>query len=164
MYYFAYGFNMSLKRLQARVPSARKVGRAHLDGHQLRFHKRGKDASAKADAYFTERSQDRVVGVVFTIDPAEKQHLDHAEGLGFGYDLKDVSLCVDGLEPVSAFTYFAIHIDCSMKPYHWYKHHILHGAREAGLSVTYLESIDRFTSVDDPDAHRHTREMSIYQG
>ncbi|WP_372836144.1 SufD family Fe-S cluster assembly protein, partial [Pontibacterium sp.] len=46
MYYFAYGSNMSLKRLQARVPSAMPLCSATLTRYQLRFHKSGKDLSA----------------------------------------------------------------------------------------------------------------------
>lgn len=163
MYYFAYGSNMSLKRLQARVPSARPVGLAHLEAHQLRFHKRGKDDSAKADAYLTGDSSDRVVGVLFIIDPDEKHHLDRAEGLGFGYDIKEVELAFGARGTITAFTYFAIHIDPSLKPYHWYKHHVISGAKEAGLPFDYQHKIEQFSSVTDPDAERHAREMNLYK-
>jgi hypothetical protein len=50
MQYFAYGSNMSLRRLRTRVPSAVKLGNATLFGHQLKFHKRSQDGSAKCDA------------------------------------------------------------------------------------------------------------------
>ena len=36
--YFAYGSNMSLARLRARIPSAEKVGSFMLREHSLRFH------------------------------------------------------------------------------------------------------------------------------
>ena len=35
--YFAYGSNMSTPRLQARLPHARPLGPAWLDGHRLAF-------------------------------------------------------------------------------------------------------------------------------
>ena len=50
MLYFAYGSNLSSARMAARVPSARVVARAQLPGHALRFHKVGRDGSAKCDA------------------------------------------------------------------------------------------------------------------
>ena len=45
MKYFAYGSNMSLARLQERVPSARKLEIVTLKNHQLRFNMSGTDGS-----------------------------------------------------------------------------------------------------------------------
>ena len=48
--YFAYGSNMSQRRLQARVPSATFLGIGILLGHALAFHKISKkDGSGKCD-------------------------------------------------------------------------------------------------------------------
>jgi len=41
MKYFAYGSNMSLLRLRARVPSAERIGMFTLVEHALRFHTNG---------------------------------------------------------------------------------------------------------------------------
>src|SRR5438552_200988 len=61
--YFAYGSNMAIERLKARVPSAELVCIADLAGHQLKFHKRSKrDQSGKCDAAYTGSPQDKVTG------------------------------------------------------------------------------------------------------
>lgn len=91
MKYFAYGSNMSLLRLRERVPSAARIGMAALVEYSLRFHKWSrKDKSAKSDAFCTRNSDDRVIGALFEIPHHEKGPLDKAEGLGFGYEQKDI--------------------------------------------------------------------------
>lgn len=47
--YFAYGSNMSFKRLKKRVKSAKPKGRGVLRCHRLEFHKVSKDRSGKCD-------------------------------------------------------------------------------------------------------------------
>ncbi|WP_269814561.1 gamma-glutamylcyclotransferase family protein [Amphritea pacifica] len=161
MYYFAYGSNMSLARLQQRVPGARVVGCYFLDGHDLRFHKAGQDGSAKCDALYTG-NDDRIYGVVFDIPRSEKPALDRAEGLGVGYGEKVVSLQNQQGEQLEAITYFALQIDPSLKPYSWYVHHVLVGAREAGLPSDYIGRIGRVESVDDGDIERDSRERALH--
>ena len=89
---FSYGSNMSQRRLQARVPSARFMAVAELPGHRLRFHKSASDGSAKCNAEDTGNPEDRVIGVVYEIAATEKPDLDRHEALGFGYDEKQVVL------------------------------------------------------------------------
>ena len=78
----AYGSNLLLARMRGRAPSAEPVTTVRLPGYALRFHKRGRDGSGKADAFFTGRGQDVVCGVVYELSPADKVALDLAEGLG----------------------------------------------------------------------------------
>ncbi|WP_018294906.1 gamma-glutamylcyclotransferase family protein [Mariprofundus ferrooxydans] len=160
--YFAYGSNMSSKRLQARVPSARVIGTATLTGHRLAFHKFSHvDLSAKCDACESADDTDRVIGVLYHLPRAEKPTLDKVEGLGIGYDEKQVR--VHGSDGhVDAFMYAATRIDDAVKPFHWYKQHVIHGARENRLPDAYLAFIDSFESIDDPDNERHERELNIY--
>lgn len=158
MNYFAYGSNMSLRRLQARVPAARPLGTAVLAGHALRFHKAGRDGSAKCDAFHTADVSDAIHGVLFHIDDAGKSVLDRVEGLGAGYDEKQVTLACG----TTAITYVATHIDEGLLPFHWYKQHVLVGAREARLPVDYVGLIECHPSREDPDAARHARETSIH--
>ncbi len=162
MLYFSYGSNMSYRRLSQRTPSAEFVCVASLSHHSLRFHKLGRDRSAKCDAFFTGQAEDIVVGVVFCIAPAERRHLDHAEGLGQGYEAKRVELISSEREPVEAFTYYATAIDPSLHPYHWYKQHVLFGCRENGLPPAYVDRIVSIPSIEDPDPERAQREMSIH--
>jgi len=158
---FSYGSNMSERRLQARVPSARFVTVAELPAHRLCFHKSAGDGSAKCDAEETGNPDDRVIGVVYEIADAEKPDLDRHEALGFGYDEKQVELRT-GSGRLQARMYYATRINKALKPFHWYKDHVLIGARENGLPADYIAQIEAVESVNDPEPERHDRELSIY--
>ncbi|MBY6096754.1 gamma-glutamylcyclotransferase family protein [Ferrimonas balearica] len=162
MKYFAYGSNMSLRRLQQRVPSARRLALATLPGHQMRFHKRGRDGSAKCDAFATEQVDVPLFGALFLLDPQHKPQLDLAEGLGVGYQQKLVQVQCQQGHWHRAFTYVALQLDASLQPYHWYLEHVLIGARESGLPTGYLSGLQQVISIDDPDAHRSQCERAIY--
>jgi len=149
MRYFAYGSNMSLSRLHERAPSARTMGTYALWAHVLRFHKVGKDGSGKCDALYTENPADRVFGVLFDIKNSEKQNLDAVEGLGHGYGEKTVIVHDASGGEVSAVTYYATTIDPTLKPYSWYKNHVLAGARESCLPEDYIEKIGKIAVVED---------------
>jgi hypothetical protein len=161
--YFAYGSNMSLPRLAARIGSVRKTGVARLPGHALRFHKAGRDGSAKCDVHATGDPRDEVFGVLFEIEVADRAVLDRFEGRGRGYEVKTVQVLPDEGEARDAFTYYATHIDPDMQPYHWYKAHVLHGAVEHVLPDGYLAAIHAVEAVDDPNHVRHAAEMAIYR-
>lgn len=161
--YFSYGSNMSRRRLQERVREVGPAMLASLPGHRLAFHKRGRDGSAKCDIQYTGDRDDRVVGVLFSLPNTAGPVLDACEGLGNGYQRKQVQvLAPDGVS-ISATTYYATRIDHSLKPFKWYRAHVLAGAREHGLPPDYVASIERVRAIDDPDPDRHAREMSIYR-
>jgi len=84
--YFAYGSNLLTRRLQERTPSGRAQAVGHVVGRRLRFSKRSDDGSGKADAELMSDAADQVEGVMFSIDTAQKQALDEAEGVGRGYE------------------------------------------------------------------------------
>jgi len=163
MFYFAYGSNMSLRRIRQRVPSARKVSVAVLAQHKLKFHKRGsRDGSGKCDIVMTGQETDKVFGVVFDIDEGEKTALDAAEGLHNGYEIKEIALlALDGCR-LQAFAYYGTDLDESLQPFHWYKNHVLQGALENGLPESYTAMIREVVSVDDPVGERHLAEMNIH--
>ncbi len=163
MLYFAYGSNMSMRRLRAgnRAPSADRITVATLPGYRLVFHKKSADGSAKCDAYYTGRPDDFIIGVLYELRESEKRSLDIIEGLGHGYDEKEVTVITDS-GPLNAVAYFATNIDASMKPYDWYKVHVVVGAQENDLPANYLDMIDAVESVADPDRQREARELSIY--
>jgi len=167
MYYFAYGSNMSCRRLQARVLSARKLAVGLLPAHELMFHKIGKDGSAKCDIRVCEDRRDNrevyVYGVVFEIDPAHKRALDRIEGLGDGYEEKTVTIVLPNGSSVTAFTYFATHTDASLRPLDWYRDHVLIGARENGLPADYIRAIELQATREDPDRQRRENELAIYR-
>jgi gamma-glutamylcyclotransferase len=165
MFYFAYGSNMSVKRLHTRVPSAIEVGVGTLTNHTLRFHKRSfKDGSAKCDVMDTSNPGDVVYGVIYNIDVAQIAILDRLEGLGYGYEQKSVLIETQGSKSLQAFTYYAapLAIDSSLKPFDWYKQHVLIGAREHDLPSEYIRAITAIESIADPDLDRQANELAIY--
>ena len=160
--YFAYGSNMSLARLRARVPSAEKIGSFMLREHSLRFHKCGQDGSGKCDAFATRNREDVLIGVLFTIDAGEKAHLDRIEGLGRGYEHKWVSVRNDAGLEYEAATYYATSVDVTLKPFSWYKQHVLVGARESLLPAEYIRAIERVQHLEDPDRSRDRQERALH--
>ncbi len=164
MYYFAYGSNMMTARLRQRVPSAEFVSRAVLTGHKLLFHKYSIDGSGKCNIWKTEEASDRVYGVVFEISDDEKKPLNRYEGLGNGYENIDVLVVQDNNFEIQARTYYATEIRSGLKPFHWYKLHVLEGAKEHNLPDYYISYIAGFESQPDPDRVRSDREMKIHPG
>lgn len=154
---------MSSRRLLDRVPSARFITTAILTGHVLHFHKKSRDGSAKCDAFETESHTDAVHGVVYDIAESHKAVLDCIEGMGAGYEEKTVTLTTPKGEKLLAYTYYATHIDSTIRPYHWYKHHVLAGALEFDLPADYVEKLENTDSVEDPNPQRHATEMAIYK-
>lgn len=160
--YFAYGSNMSTLRLADRIGAVHPVTVARLAAHALRFHKRGRDGTAKCDACHTGRTDDAVHGVVFGIPARAKPRLDEFEGVGNGYELKYITVTGSGGTRYRAFTYCATDIDPALRPFHWYREHVLRGALEHGLPRDAVESIRRVAVVSDPDPARTARELAIY--
>lgn len=153
---------MSYKRLNTRISHIDSLGMAALYCHDLRFHKASeKDGSGKCDIFQTNNPEHVVLGVLYKIDPMEKPILDRYEGLGYGYEIKQVNVKMKG-DLISAFTYYATHIDQELMPLGWYKEHVLRGARENGLPEDYVRKIERVDSIDDYDSDRHRRELEIY--
>jgi hypothetical protein len=50
-----------------------------------------------------------------------------------------------------------------MKPFHWYKEHVVRGAKEHNLPAEYIKTIEAVESVPDPDPKNHGKELSIYR-
>lgn len=163
MLYFAYGSNMSSKRLLSRTPTADQLCTARLERHDLRFHKRSHDGSGKCDAFFTDHPDDFIIGVVYRIADHEKPVLDNYEGLGRGYEKKVVQVTTLADKQLEVFTYYADDLDDSLQPYNWYLHHVLSGAIENALPDNYIDRLRQVTAMHDPVQERHDIEMKIYQ-
>ena len=163
MYYFSYGSNMSTPRMLKRVPSAKVIALGSLNNHKLKFHKIGKDGSSKCNIFETLVSKDIVYGVVYKIRESEKANLDHAEGLGLGYEQKSVKVSIINNQSILAMTYYATKIKEELKPYHWYKEHVVRGAIENKLPSEYVTKIESVESEEDPEEKRKARELSIYR-
>lgn len=159
--YFAYGSNMSMRRLGARTPSAQLLGSAKVSGYRLVFDKWSRDGSAKADCHKTGNPTDQVLGALFRIDVADRPALDTAEGVGNGYDAIDIVVFSDGT-PHKVLTYIATDKRPGLTPYSWYIEHVLVGARELGLPSDYIADIERVAAQTDPLPQRHADELAIY--
>ena len=155
LYYFAYGSNLHPERLRTRAPSARVLGNARLRGYRLRFHKRGRDSSAKCDAWRTGQRTDLVHGVVYSIARSDGRALDLAEDLGRGYDREPVWVTL-GVRRRIVFSYLTRPeaIDDDLRPLDWYLDYVLRGARHHGLPGRYLSRIARENAVQDPERAR----------
>ena len=163
MYYFAYGSNMSLARLLKRVPSAVPLGCHILKEHDLRFHKWCADGSGKCDAYFTANTDHAIHGALFEIDPNQKAALDRAEGLGDGYDEKEVTVIAGDQSSIRAMTYVATNIVENLQPYSWYLNHVLIGASETSLPIGYIQrKIQIVQAFEDSDKERDTQQREIH--
>lgn len=162
--YFAYGSNMSLARLKERTTSAERVGAYRLPKYSLRFHKESIDGSGKCDAYYTGNDADSVYGALFTIHSLEKPQLDRAEGRGSGYKQSLVNLIGTGGDFVEAITYVATTIEQTLKPYSWYKNHVLIGAIESALPEWYIAAhIRAIETIIDKNTKRDANERKIYK-
>ena len=153
---------MSTPRIKHRVVSANVISTACLHQHSLEFRKKSADGSAKCDIAHTGSPYDVVYGVLYEIQFADKHILDQYEGLGNGYEAKHVPIILPDGKSIEANTYYATHIDTSLKPYHWYKEHVLRGACEHALPDEHIAAIEAISSVADPDCNKHIEELSIY--
>lgn len=158
---FAYGSNMSTQRLAARIP-ARFVGTALLPAYRLAFHQHGSDNSGKCDIVPASQ-QSAVYGVIWEVASSYKPTLDRYEGLGTAYE--ETWLTVTDLKGEGQFevqVYVGNITSTGMRPYTWYKHHVLTGAREHGLPESYVRALERIDAQIDPDPTRHAREMALH--
>ena len=150
---FAYGSNMLIRRIRERVPSARAIAVGTLFEHELRWHKVSKDGSGKCDVLPVRGTLAPVLGVIYEIAAAEKPQLDQAEGLGNGYEEKEVDVQTTN-GPTKASMYFATHIDPNFVPFTWYKALVVGGAREHGLPPHYVATLEAVAANADPNSAR----------
>lgn len=156
--YFAYGSNLCLPRLRHRVPGVRQVGAAFLEGHALRWHKRGSDGSGKCSIEPVGDESPNgggVHGALFDVPEDERPGLDRVEGLGIGY--REARLEVAGPDGNrAAWTYVANagHVEEGLRPFGWYHDLVLEGAAALGLPGRYLDHIRRIETLADPDRAR----------
>ena len=150
---FAYGSNMLGARILQRIPGAKLVGRGILRSYELKWHKVGQDGSGKCDVVSVNDRCSVVHGVVYALSSHEKELLDRFEGLGSGYDERNVEVEMTGTR-VSAWIYHATNIDSSLLPFTWYRALVAAGAREHGLPAEYVGHILAVSARDDDNEAR----------
>lgn len=151
--------------MQSRVPSARPIASGVVTHRQLRFHKRGRDSSAKADAFWTGFREHRIWGVVYEIPVREKGRLDECESLGVGYDETEVQVLTRGVPEVLTATLYVARpeaISNGLPVYGWYLAYVESGARAHGCPDGHLQHLESVPSSPDPDRQRaefHARQL-----
>ena len=165
--YFAYGSNMSKRRLTTkdRAPSAKVIGTGVLDNHCLTFHKRSNDGSGKCTIEYSESH--KVYGVLFEINTEDACKLDKAEGRygngGYTKETFKVELChAKRKECVKTYIAKCDHIDRTLKPYTWYKQHVLVGAIEQKLPPCYIDYLMGIEAKEHFNKEKEKCELSIY--
>ncbi len=138
------------------MQSALLLGKGVVSNKTLRFHKRGKDGSAKCNI---TAGAGEIYVAVYEISPREKVRLDQIEGRGIGYKIEILDVPSHG----ECFTYVATdtHVDESLKPYSWYKELVVVGSEFLQFPRRYVEWLASHQSLDDPDAERHAEQMKI---
>ena len=160
---FAYGSNLCVARIAARVASLQVVAVGTIGGYTLRFNKKSRDGSAKANAQYSGAIDDVVWGVVYELDAGGKRQLDRFEGLGRDYFESEVEVETTDGNRVLAWLYCANpeHVEERISPYDWYLRFCLEGARDHGLPDEYVDRMARTPSIADPDRERHARESAV---
>lgn len=162
-FYFAYGSNLLSARLKERTPSARVVGPAVLERHELRWHMAASDGSGKCDVVEVEAGGCQVLGVVYEIALFEKPHLDAAETLGVGYAEREAVVRM-GDRSLDAWLYYALETDAGSVPYDWYKALVLGGAKEHAFEPGYVRMLEAVQAKPDTDALRLARHLKLAHG
>ena len=144
--YFAYGSNLSTRRLVARVPSAAAVGRARLRDYAFRLDKPGRDGSAKANLVAEPGAA--VWGVLFSLEASEWPRLDACEG---GYRRIAVSLQTEGGPVERAETYLSDRRDAEPLAFPSYVAWMIEGAREHALPEPWCAMLAGLPTRPEPD-------------
>ena len=149
-------------RLQARLQSAKFLSWGKLPGHHFRFHKVGRDGSAKTNIPHSNKSEDHIYGALFQISFQEKFILDDIENLNEGYNEYQISVETPQ-EIVEAFTYIAPEDfqDESLIPFDWYKAFVVLGAKMSGLPKEYIRLLEQFPEKTDHDLERSERKWTL---
>lgn len=162
--YFAYGSNMSSRRLTApiRAPSATRVAVGYVPGRRLTFDKCStRDQSGKCDCEATGNPADQVYGVVYRIAAFERAALDEAEGLHRGYR-DEILTVVVGEVTHDALAYVATDKRRGLPVLDWYLEHVVAGAAENELPSGYVEAIRQIPTVVDENRGRAAKERALY--
>jgi gamma-glutamylcyclotransferase len=144
--YFAYGSNLSTRRLIGRVGNVHAKSVACLSDHRIAFNKPSRDGSGKANV--VESAGASTWGMVFELKAQSWDVLDRFEP-GYARQLH----AVRSREGASIEAQLYVHTPGGpdLTPFDWYLEAILAGAREHRLPSDYvsrLESVEVVTSED----------------
>lgn len=134
-HYFAYGSNMSRRRMDARCAGHAALGAGVLDGYALVINGRGVATLAPAEGVSVE-------GVVWTISEADEASLDGFEGVAAGrYAKHEMEIRLADGRRVAALVY--VDPDClpgtGCRP--GYADFLIEGAEDFRLSEHYCTTL-----------------------
>jgi len=147
VYYFAYGSNMSSKRLKKRVYSCKPFRIAKVLDMQVVFNKAGKDGSAKAN--LIPFPGHVAWGYLYKIDEKDCSILDDCEK---GYDREYVVVEDDKGFAQCVLTYVSKQLTDDQRAYERYKNLVVEGAKEHHLPAEHIVYLESLGSKPDKDS------------
>ena len=139
-WYFAFGSNMSRKRMQKRGLIWDHILKAKLPNYELCFEKK---AYSIGEGFANIRKKDGeiVEGVLYKLEDKKQAHiLDDFEGTPVHYERKEITVnCKQFKQPVKAFTYIANpkQVESGLNPSEDYLSHLLDGKRYLSSKYHY---------------------------
>jgi hypothetical protein len=144
MKYFAYGSNLNLSQMRARCPGAKKIGIGRLHGYEICFPRKSPSRQGKGVASICEGPGAFVEGVLFQLTNSDWDRLDKYEGVPDCYTRKLVTISMNDGKETIAETYVANAMEGSpYTPSKAYMDLIIQGAQENGLSIDYIEKLEK---------------------
>ena len=147
--YFAYGSNMDSRHMKSRVPGARPLGPARLDGFRLAFSVYSTEWEGGAGNLELD-PEGHVWGVLWEIPDDETAGLDGFQGHPTFFRKEDV--VVEGPEgPTIASTYRVAHQEGTyVRPTESYLQLLRSAIRTCGLPPEALDILDRAARPPKP--------------
>jgi gamma-glutamylcyclotransferase (GGCT)/AIG2-like uncharacterized protein YtfP len=144
--YFAYGSNMSSRRLSERISGVQTLGPGRLDGSRMVCNKPGRDGSGKAN--LVAEPGGKVWGVLYRLSAHQWTALDAFEG---EYVRRVYPVRLASQERVNAQAYvWGPSKSPALLPFKWYRDLLVEGAREHGLPTDYVEMLRSLHCALDP--------------
>ena len=166
--YFGYGSNINLVSLKAKGVVPYSSVKAVLNGWKLVFNVRHwfRHEGGVGNIMPSGNTDDHVEGLMHTLDESHLSALDLVESYGVGYDRIEVDLNTkDG--HCKAVTYVGLpgYLNDDCLPTQRYLNIIIRGAKQAGLSKSYLKRLINqqvFIPQEYPQFEHPTDDLPIY--
>ncbi|MBS8269800.1 gamma-glutamylcyclotransferase [Halomonas litopenaei] len=149
-WYFAYGSNMNIERVAARIGETRRVLAGSLEGYALRFNKASR-VPGIAHANVVPAPGDRVEGALFELlEPEQIRQMDPFEGYPHEYDRHRLQVITEQ-GPIEAWVYIAgaERQGDGLRPAREYLEHLLAG--RDFLSEGYHQALAAVEAVEHLD-------------
>lgn len=145
-YYFAYGVNLNLKKMDEYCPGAILISPGYILNHHLVFDGQSIRRPG-ATANIREEVGQIVWGALFEIRALELKQLDEFENYPTSYNRKQVAvLTAEGLKYEDVWVYFR-EGQPEAKPGKEYFGEVLEGARMCRLPSSYIENLETIETL-----------------